>query len=460
VYEGLPARALKAGAQYCDVRVERRFGLSLEFKDGEPREAVPGDEQGLCVRVLYKGAWGLASTNDMSRPGVERTFSWALRIARAKSGLQRAADAVRLAPAGAGKVGICWKVARNPHDVSVEAKSAYLLELSRAARSVPGVKTVTAFYADGTRSSHFVSSEGADVRTEVTRSLSDVSVVVKTDRGLLGNRARVGGTAGWEIHEKGGLAQKGVEAARTALALLNGDKAPSGRFPVVADPDLAGVFAHEAVGHAAEGDLIVAGDSCLEGRLGQRIGSRLVTLVDDPTIPGAFGSFPYDDEGVPARRKVLIDKGVFTGYILDRESARRLRAAPNGAARAESYGARPLVRMSNTLIEAGGHSHEEIFEGIKFGIYAKGTRGGQVDTAKGSFQFACREAYMIEKGEVTRPLRSLALSGGILHTLREVVAVGKDRQVADPGYCGKGQTVPVGDGGPHIRIRSAAVGGG
>lgn len=460
MYEKIPAKALLSGAQYCDVRVERRFGLSLEFKDGEPREAVPGDEQGLCVRVLHKGAWGLASTNDMSRSGIERTFTSALRIARAKSALQKAKDAVRLAPVKAENASITWKVAQNPHDISIEAKSAYLAELSRAARSVPGVKTVTAFYGDGTRSTHFLSSEGADIRTELTRSLSDVSLVVKTEKGILGNRARVGGTAGWEIHEKGDLPQKGVEAARVALALLDGEKAPSGRFPVVADPDLAGVFAHEAVGHAVEGDIVVAGDSCLEGRMGRRIGSSLLTLVDDPTIPGAFGSFPFDDEGVRGRRKVLIEKGILKGYILDRESASKLRFPPNGGARAESYGSRPLVRMSNTVIEAGDHSHEEIFEGIKFGIYAKGTRGGQVDTAKGSFQFACREAYLVENGEITRPLRNLALSGGILRTLREVVAVGKDRQVADPGYCGKGQTVPVGDGGPHIRIRSAAVGGG
>jgi TldD protein len=460
LYENVPGKALKGGAQYCDVRVERRRGISLEFKDGEPREAVPGDERGLCIRVLYKGAWGLSSTNDMSRSGIEGTLSSALRIARAKSALQKVKDAVRLAPVRAEIADINWKVAKDPQDISIEAKSAYLADLSKAARSVPGVKTVTAFYADGNRTTHFVSSEGADVRTGLWRSLSDVSLVVKTDKGILGNRARVGGTAGWEIHEKGGLAQKGVEAAHVALALLGGDRAPSGRLPVVADPDLAGVFAHEAVGHAVEGDLVVAGDSCLEGRMGQRIGSALVSLVDDPTIPGAFGSFPFDDEGVRGRRKVLIEKGIMKGYILDRESARKLHFPPNGGARAESYGSRPLVRMSNTVIEAGDHSHEEVFEGIKLGIYARGTRGGQVDTAKGSFQFACREAYLIENGEVTRPLRNLALSGGILRTLREVEAVGKDRQVADPGYCGKGQTVPVGDGGPHIRIRSVAVGGG
>lgn len=460
MYERVPARALLAGAQYCDVRLERRRGVSLELRDGEPREAVPGDEEGLCVRVLFKGAWGLSSSNDTSAAGVERTLSSALGIARAKAALQKPSERVALAPVRARRADVTWRVAKNPHDVSIEAKSAYLAELSRATASVPGVRTVTAFYADGTRTTHLLSSEGADVQTGLTRSLSDVSMVVKTDKGISGNRVRVGGTAGWEIHERGGLAEKGAEAARVALALLDGDRAPSGRFPVVADPELAGVFAHEAVGHAAEGDIIVAGESCLEGKLGKRIASPAVTLVDDPTLPGGFGSFPYDDEGVRARRKVLIERGVMRGCILDRESARKLRLPPNGGARAESYGSRPLVRMSNTLLGPGDRTLEELFEGVKRGIFAKGTRGGQVDTARGSFQFSCREAYLIERGEVTRPLRNLALSGGILRTLRDVVAAGKEVRAGDPGYCGKGQTVPVGDGGPHIRIRSVAVGGG
>jgi TldD protein len=145
-------------------------------------------------------------------------------------------------------------------------------------------------------------------------------------------------------------------------------------------------------------------------------------------------------------------------YILNRETAHKLGMKSNGGARAESFTARPLVRMSNTYIETGDHSFEELLEGIDHGIYAKGTRGGQVDTAKGSFQFSAQEAYLIEKGKITTPLRDVSLSGMTLQTLNNIDAVGNDFALGDPGYCGKGQLVPVGDGGPHIRIREAVVG--
>jgi TldD protein len=453
-------RALSKGAGYCDLRTERRRGLGLEFKDGELHEAIPGDEKGLCVRVLLKGAWGIASTNDLSDRGMDDAVFSALGLARAKAARQRRGETARLAAAEPQKKEIVWKVRTDPRDIPLEQKHRYLAEISRRVQEAPFVRSVTARYFDGTRTMELLSSEGTEIKMELTRSLADVSMVVKSDKGILSNRVTVGGTAGWEIHESSNLAERGVLAARTALEMLDGKPAPSGRFPVVADPVLTGVFAHEAVGHACEGDIIVAGDSCLEGKLGKRIAAPILSLFDDPTIPGAFGSFPFDDEGLPARRKPLIEKGVLEGLILDRESAFRLGMEPNGGARAESYAARPLVRMSNTAIAAGDHSREEIFEGINLGIYAVGTRGGQVDTAKGSFQFSCREAYLIEKGEVQSPLRSLALSGRILETLKEVDAIGKDFRVEDPGYCGKGQTVPVGDGGPHIRIRSAYVGGG
>jgi TldD protein len=453
-------RVLGEGAGYCDLRTERRRGLSLEFKDGALHEAIPGDEKGLCVRVLMKGAWGISSTNDLSKGGIERAVSSAVKLARVKAAMQKKQERSQIAPVRPEKKNIVWNVKKDPRDIPLEEKYRYLSRVSRDVQKARSVRSVTARYFDGTRSMEIISSEGTDVRMELTRSLADVSMVVKSENGILSNRATVGGTAGWEIHESSNLAERGVLAAKTALGMLDGKSAPSGRFLVVADPVLTGVFAHEAVGHACEGDLMVAGDSCLEGKLGKRIAAPILSLFDDPTIPGAFGSFPFDDEGLPARKKPLIEKGVLEGLILDRESAFRLGMEPNGGARAESYAARPLVRMSNTAIAAGNHSHDEIFEGIRLGIYAVGTRGGQVDTAKGSFQFSCREAYLIEKGEVTSPLRSLALSGRILETLKEVDAIGKDFRVEDPGYCGKGQTVPVGDGGPHIRIRNAYVGGG
>jgi TldD protein len=228
----------------------------------------------------------------------------------------------------------------------------------------------------------------------------------------------------------------------------------------VADQDLTGVLVHEALGHACEADAILGGDSILEGSMGKKIASELVTIYDDPTIRGAFGSYPFDDEGVRTRRKVLVEDGVLREFLHSRTTAQRLGMAPNGSARAESYSARPLVRMSNTFMAGGDRKLEELLEGIKLGVYAKGSRGGQVDTAKGTFQFNAQEAFLIEKGRITAPLRDLSLSGETLRMLADVVALADDSRVGDPGYCGKGQWVPVGDGGPHMRVKQAVVGGG
>jgi len=453
-------KAMDAGADYCDIRVERKHGLSLELKDGELREAIPGDESGMCIRVLFNGAWGHCSVNDLSAKATERAMDTAVTLARARAGRIKPSEKVRLSPLKHEKKSVIRKLGRNPHDIPLEEKHRLLLEINGALTAIPEVRSVTALYGDGTKCMHFISSEGADIYTEVTRVVASGRVVVKNENGALGGRAAVGGTSGYGIFSDEDPVEKAVAAARSAIVTLSGKKAPSGRFPVVADPVLTGVFAHEAIGHAVEGDIVVSGDSCLQGMFGKMVGSPLVTLVDDPTIPGAFGSFPYDDEGVQARRKVLIDKGRMTGYITDRESAFRLKTESNGAARAESYCVRPIVRMSNTFIEKGDAASKELFEGIRLGIYALGSRGGQVDTAKGSFQFSCKEAFLIENGEVTSPLRNLALSGIILETLKNVEAVGRDITVREPGYCGKGQTVAVGDGGPHIRISSVAVGGG
>jgi TldD protein len=228
----------------------------------------------------------------------------------------------------------------------------------------------------------------------------------------------------------------------------------------IVDPDMTGVLVHEAFGHASEADLVLAGESILDGRMGEKLGADDVTIFDDPNMEGAFGSFPYDDEGVRGGRKVLMEDGVLTAFIHSRETAGRMGLEPNGAARSQDHSSRPLVRMSNTCMEAGDMSHEELFEGVKEGIYLKGTRGGEVDPAKGTFQFGAQEAFLVEDGEVTRPLRDVALMGSILETLLNVDGIGKDFCLASPGFCGKGQTVPVCDGGPHVRFLDAVVGGG
>jgi TldD protein len=449
-------KGLDMGASYCDIRFGQSKVTSLEVKDGELKKASSGEEEGVGIRVLYDGVWGFFSTNDTSQESLTRALTAALRMAR--SGSKKAKEKVVLADVDVVKDRVLWKPKKDPHDVPMSQKHNILSEMDEAIHKIEGVHTVTAAYSEGTVENRFLSSEGADIQTEMTRVVVQVNLVAREGANVMGYRGRIGGMCGYELFDLHDPVERGVKLGESAVGVLRAKRSPSGRFPVIADHELTGVFVHEAVGHATEGDLVTSGDSILEGQIGEIIAPDNVTIVDDSTVEGAFGSFPYDDEGVKGEKKPLIRNGVLEGYILNRETAHKLGMRSNGGARAESYTARPLVRMSNTYIENGDQSFEELLEDIDYGIYAKGTRGGQVDTAKGSFQFSAQEAYLIEKGKLTTPLRDVSLSGMTLQTLNNIDAVGNDFALGDPGYCGKGQLVPVGDGGPHIRIREAVVG--
>ncbi|UCG71226.1 MAG: TldD/PmbA family protein [Thermoplasmata archaeon] len=444
------------GASYCDIRMGNSKGTSIEVKDGELKKSSSGEENGAGIRILYNGVWGFYSTNEVTQESLKKALKEA--FAQAKSGSKIAKEKVELCDIEVVKDRVIWKPKKDPSDVHIEEKFKLMKEMDYAIHKIQGIHTVTTTYSDGTINTHFLSSEGADIETETTRTLAQVNLVARKGSKIIGYRGRIGGTCGFEIFDMFNAVDRGVSLGESAVRVLKAKRSPSGRFPVVADHDLSGVFVHEALGHATEGDIVTSGDSILEGQIGNKIASEKVTVLDDSTLKNAFGSFPYDDEGVKGKRKILIENGVLRGYILNRETAHKLGMRSNGGARAESYAARPLVRMSNTYIENGDYSFEEIIGDIDYGIYAKGTRGGQVDTAKGTFQFSAQEAFLIEKGKITTPLRDVSLSGNTLEILKNIDVVGKDLALGDPGFCGKGQLVPVGDGGPHIRIKEAVVG--
>ena len=449
-------KGLDMGASYCDIRYGKSKVTAMEVKDGELKKASSGEEEGVGIRVLYDGVWGFFSTNDTSEESLTNALTAAMKMAR--SGSTKAKEKVGLCEVDVIRDKVIWKPKKDPNDVPMTEKHKILSDMDETIHKIEGIHTVTSAYSEGTVEKRFLSSEGADIQIEMTRVVVQVNLVAREGAKVIGYRGRIGGTCGFELFDAQDPVEKGVKLGESAVRVLRAKRSPSGRFPVVADHELTGVFIHEAVGHATEGDLVTSGDSILEGQIGEIIASENVTIVDDSTVKAAFGSFPYDDEGVKGEKKQLIRNGVLEGYILNRETAYKLGMESNGGARAESFTARPLVRMSNTYIENGDHSLEELLKDTDYGIYAKGTRGGQVDTAKGSFQFSAQEAYLIEKGELTIPLRDVSLSGMTLKTLNNIDAVGNDFALGDPGYCGKGQLVPVGDGGPHIRIREAVVG--
>lgn len=445
------------GATYAEVRVETVEENRLSIMDGELRGLVSGMETGFAMRVVVNGAWGFASSNDLEPASWRNAIERALGLAKAASAYVE--EPVRLADAPALRQRVDWKAKKDPRAVSVEEKVDLLRRMDEAVRRSSEIRNVTTAYTDATMSKRFLTSEGHDLAWSLVRSVAQAHFTAKKDGQLAGRSTRVGGTKGWELFTDEDPVSKAMAAAEATVKALGAHAAKGGRRTVVIDPELAGVFAHEAVGHASEADLVSAGESCFKGRMGKRLGIEGLSIRDDSTLPGAFGSFPFDDNGVAGGSKPILDDGILVGYLADRQHAAGLGIQPNGAARAQDFHSRPLVRMSNTLIEAGDHAEEEVFAGIKDGIFCKGSRGGQVDTARGTFLFNAQEAYLIEDGEVTDPLRDVSLTGDILTTLTNISALGNRQRLGDPGYCGKGQWVPVCDGGPLVRIEDCLIGG-
>jgi TldD protein len=455
--DGILDLAARGGASYADLRVVRVESTALELKDGELRQAVEGAESGFGLRVLVGGAWGFASSNDTGRQAMTDAVGSALSMARASQA--RMDEGATLAQVRPLEAEVVWRPRRDPRERSIEEKLALLREVEATARTAEGIATVTSTYSEGSKRVEFSSTEGTRLVWGLTRVMVGANLVARAGGRSASFRVRVGGVGGLERLEAPTPLEEAERAARSVERLLGAGSSPAGRTTVVIDPELTGVLVHEAFGHACEADLVLAGESLLAGRLGEALGSPLVSIRDDPTLEGAFGSFPFDDEGVAAVAKPLMERGVLRSFIHSRETAARLGAGPNGGARSQDHSSRPLVRMSNTYLERGDRSFEELLEGVREGIYLRGTRGGQVDTAKGTFQFGAQEAFAIEGGGLGRPLRDVALMGSILDTLRSVDAVGNDFVAGGPGFCGKGQVVPVGDGGPHVRIVDAPVGG-
>jgi TldD protein len=451
--DSIVRKTLEAGADYCDLRIESVIGTGIEVKDAELRRIVPGRNGGALLRALVDGSWGIMSFNEES--SMDTAPELAVRLARVSG----KGDVV-LADHPPITKRIDWKPGIDPQDIGLEEKCSLLREVNSRVIGKEGIQGITSAYQDSTITKRLVTSEGTETQYTLCVGHIQSSIIAKRDGRIMGYRTRVGATGGYEIFGDDDPVEKAEEGADTALEVLGARSSPSGRMKVITDNDLTGVFAHEAIGHATEADHVVSGESILRGQIGEVVACDQVTLVDDATIPGGFGSFPIDDEGIPSERKVLIEDGVLTGYIHNRETAGKLGMRPNGGARGQSYSSTPLVRMSNTMITAGDLSFEELIEPIEYGVYAKGTRGGQVDTVRGSFQFSAQQAFLIEKGELTVRLRDVSLSGMTMEIMRNIGGVGKDERLGDPGFCGKGQMVPVGDGGPHLRIRNAVVGGG
>ncbi|CAI1492899.1 Metalloprotease MTH_856 [Thermococcus nautili] len=440
--------ARKHGLDYYEIRLVKVTSRRLVMSNGQLRELSSNSELGIGARA-FNGTWGFSSANDRER--FEKAVETAMKIAKLSRGNAR----IYLGEPVRDEVEL--KVKKPFTEVDIEEKLSLVKEIDGLLR---GEKIVsrTVNYGDSIVETFYFNSLGSEIRTVVPRIRLGFSVTAKENGEMQDFWKSFGGTLGWELIEGIDLHYWTAHVKEKALELLRASSPPSGEMDVIADPELTGVFIHEALGHAVEADSVKNGDSILAGRLGEKIAVDGLNVVDDPTLPGKFGSYPYDDEGIKARRVEIIKDGVLVSYLNDRETAEYFGLEPNGHARAESYSHQPLVRMGNTYVEPGDWSFEEILEEVKNGLYMLGDKGGEVDTANGTFTFGAKLGYIVKNGEIKEPVRDVALSGKILDVLKNIRAIGNDTRVEFPGYCGKGQWVPVDDGGPHILTR-ALVGG-
>lgn len=435
-------------SDFYDVRVLRGSLTRIVLDNGRLDEISESPFQGASVRALSGGAWGFVTTDNID--GLEKEIDLAKRMAR-KIGRK---EDLKLAAAPSGQSQTI-PVKKDPRDLSLEEKVGLLKEIENAAK-VQGISSTQAVYSEVEVKAHYTSSEGLDLESGMTRMGFVISAVAHRNGLYQASGEGRAGIGGLELFDREDPIALAKQVGQTAVSLLEADVPKGGTFPVILDQELAGVFVHEAVGHAAEADIILEGGSCLEGMMGQRIGSELVTVRDDPSLR-QNGYYPFDDEGSISQETVLVKNGILNSYLHSRETAGRMGGVPRNA-RAQGTD-RPIVRMSNTYIANGDWKLDEIFEELGDGIYLMGSRGGQVNTAEGVFQFNAKRGYLVENGEKTKLLRDASLSGKILEILKDVRAVGNDLKF-NSGRCGKGgQLVPVSDGSPHLLIEKATVGG-
>ncbi len=446
--------ALETGGDFAEVFAEDKRSSSGRLDDGKIEELGSGRDRGAGIRVVVGDTTGFAHTADLSEHGLLDAAAAAAAAARGGGGGVHTV-ALGVVPTTSQLVGT------RPEDVAKATKVDLLHRANDVARSQGGaIKQVSASYGDSRRRILVANSDGLLAEDDQTRTLFVVGVVAGGDSGMQTGRRSIGHTMGFELFDRYQVEDLAREAAGQAMIKLQARPAPSGALPVVIGKGGGGVLFHEACGHGLEADHIAKKVSVFAGRVGEQVASPLVTLVDDGSIANEWGTFAIDDEGTPAQRNVLIQDGVLTDYMWDQLRARKEGRPLSGNGRRQSYKHLPMVRMTNTVLANGDTDPGDIVADTPNGVYVSHLGGGQVNTATGDFVFGMTEAYLIEDGKITEPLREGNLIGNGPKVLEMIDAVGNDFEMGPPGTCGKdGQGVPVGDGVPTLRVTSLTVGG-
>lgn len=446
-------RSLSGGGEFADVYFEEGASTSIICEDDKIERVVTGTDRGVGIRVIADLRTWYAFTNVITGESLMELAETVSNAVKGRQSVETIDMRTRLTGEG-------FPVRLPPETVPLREKVTLVNNANRAARGAdPRVRQVMVAYRDGKVGTQIANSLGEFVESSRTGTVFMVQVVASDGEIIQTGYEPVGGYRGFEMFDDHAPEQIALAAARRALMMIGARKAPAGTMPVVLSSEAGGTMVHEAIGHGLEADLAQAGFSVYAGKIGERVASPLITVIDDATIPHARGSFSFDDEGVAGQRTVLVENGILRSYMYDRLSAMKDGRTSTGNGRRESYQSKPIVRMSNTLIAPGDADPGTIIRAVDRGLFVRKMGGGQVNTVNGDFVFDVSEGYLIEKGEIGEPLRGATLTGNGPEALKMVEKVGNDLGFGI-GTCGKdGQGIPVSDAQPTLLISEIVVGG-
>jgi TldD protein len=442
-----------SGADYAEIRIEGVDSSWVNFK-GEDLDSVGSARaQGGIARVLVKGGWGYATFNDLE--DLDNRVKEAVHSARLVG--RHTSELAAVEPVVDNMTAVLEKDFRQ---VPLSEKKGVIEAYNKIILGYHDkIETTNVGYRDTFRKVWYANSEGTYIEDERPDTGVVLSATAREGDNVQRGFENVAGGSGFQLVE--GLEPKAEAAAKRAVDLLSAPPVKGGKYTVVINPKLAGVFAHEAFGHLSESDFIYENDRMKELMvLGKRLGSGVVNIIDDGSMKGLRGTHKYDDEGVKTRENYLIKDGILVGRLHSRETAAKMGEEPTGNARAIGYQYQPIVRMTNTYIDKGNASFEDIIKGIDLGLYAIDMVGGQ--TAMEMFTFSAAYGYMIRDGKIAELVRDVVLTGNVFATMMHIDMAGDTLEFPPSGGgCGKGgqSPLPVGLGGPHVRIRDVVVGG-
>ncbi len=453
--------AAQKGAAYAEARFERQEPQQFVLKNGSLDALLVGADRGIGVRVLAKGGLGFAATNTLARPDVRAVVDDAIKIAKAS----RRKTPITFAQEEAFTTSWYVPEATKLADVPVEEKIAAFQEIDKAVVDLGYKIPARLFNLSCNRiTKYFANSEGSRITSYSPRLRTSFFLTVVDGADAEQSHREYGWSGGWEALRELRITERVTDEAKSMQrSLLEGKKSPEGKMDIVVGPQVSGIAAHESCGHPTEADRVLGREASQAGKsfippdgFGMKVGSQVVNVCDDPTVEHAIAYYATDDEGVRARRRYLYKEGLVNEFLQNRETGSAFHTRSNGASRAVNYNVEAIVRMANTFVEPKDHTVEEMIEGVRYGVYMKSFMEWNIDDKRYNAKYAGREAYLVENGQISHPVRRTIIELTTPAFWSAVDAVGKDLEF-EAGFCGKSdpeQALDASLGGPTMRLRN------